>query len=366
MALTPEQAMRLAIEEGRKGFGFVSPNPAVGCVILDKNNELLAKGFHARVGGPHAEVNALNQVKDQEKLKGAQLFVTLEPCAHEGRTPSCAKTLAKLPLASVIYGLRDPNPKVNGLGAEILRSAGIRVEPFSGLQEELEELAEVFLLNQQERRPFVALKVASSMDGKIALANGQSQWITGETSRSHVHYLRGCYDAVLTGSKTILLDDPRLDARDEAFREKRQRLVILDHDGSLDSLKGRNLAMVRSSEDVLVIVPEGRGGRIDFGEKVEVPLSNQRFDLTILLKTLAEREIWSVFVEAGGYTVARFLEARLVDRLFLFFGGKILGEGLAWTDGLNFQSLAEVPRLDRISVRKFENDLMVSGRVRFS
>src|SRR5262245_40143194 len=145
MKLTPKEAMAVAIEEGRKGAGFVSPNPLVGCVILDRNGEFVAKGYHAKIGDLHAETHALQHVADPSRLDGAQFFVTLEPCAHEGRQPSCAKTLAALPIASVTYGLQDPNPKVSGQGVEILRRAGKKVELITELRPELEELAEIFL-----------------------------------------------------------------------------------------------------------------------------------------------------------------------------------------------------------------------------
>jgi diaminohydroxyphosphoribosylaminopyrimidine deaminase/5-amino-6-(5-phosphoribosylamino)uracil reductase len=191
MFLTPNEAMKLAIEEAARGAGFVAPNPLVGCVILSRDGALIGRGHHERIGEGHAEVRALESVADVSQLNAAQVFVTLEPCAHQGRTPSCAEALAKLPIASVTYGLEDPNPLVAGKGAEILRAAGKTVQIFGGLKTELEEACEIFLMNMREKRAFVALKAAASLDGKIALPDGSSQWITGEESRAHVQSLRG-------------------------------------------------------------------------------------------------------------------------------------------------------------------------------
>ncbi len=363
--LAPEQAMMMAIEEGRKGAGFVSPNPLVGCVITDRNHQLIGIGHHAKVGEGHAEVNAIKQVSDASRLNGAHVYVTLEPCAHEGRTPSCAKMLAALPIASVTYGMEDPNPLVRGKGAEILKAAGKKVAVVDGLRDELEELAEIFLMNMRQLRPFVGVKVASSLDGRIALSDGTSQWITGESARTHVHYLRGIYDAVLTGAGTVLKDDPKLNSRDPLFAGKAQRLVILDPDGeTLGRLPELNVASVRASEDVFVIVKPGGAKKMSYGRVLEAPMREQGFDLLEVLKVLKDHKVESVFVEAGGFTVSRFLRANLVDRLYLFMAAKILGEGMSWTEGLKLRSLAETPQLRKIRVQTFGEDLLLTARLR--
>jgi diaminohydroxyphosphoribosylaminopyrimidine deaminase/5-amino-6-(5-phosphoribosylamino)uracil reductase len=364
MTLSPLEAMKLAVEEGKKGAGFVSPNPLVGAVILDRNYNLVGKGFHRRVGDAHAEVNALKEIENPGHLDGAHVFVTLEPCAHEGRTPSCAKALAKLPIASVTYGLKDPNPLVAGQGARILREAGKTVEPFTDLQDELEELAEIFLMNMRSKRPFIAVKVASSLDGRIALAGGESQWITNEESRAHVQYLRGCYDAVLTGVGTFLRDDPRLNSRDARFGGKNQRVVLLDPSGkSFAKLAKSRLWSVREPGDILVITgplsvdaPEGI-------RHVEIPDADGAFEMPALMDALMEAEVHSLFVEAGAYTVSGFLKARLVDRLYLFQAPKILGEGLGWTSGFTLSSLVQAPILRHPRLERFGGDFLVTGRL---
>lgn len=365
MKLTPIEAMRLAIEEGSKGAGFVSPNPLVGCVILDKNFEFLAKGYHARLGELHAETHALAAVTDKSRLEGAHLYVTLEPCAHEGRQPSCAKTLAALPIASVTYGLQDPNPRVSGKGAEILRAAGKMVSLFTELQVELEELAEIFLMNQRHHRPFITVKVASSLDGQVALEDGTSQWITGEAARGHVQSLRGFHDAVLTGAGTFLRDNPRLNSRDPRFQNKTLPVILLDPGGETSGKLGPSqLLQVREARDLIVVTAPG----VKIPEPVahiEQPLKNGEFDLRALIQLLHGRGLNSLFVEAGARTVSSFLRQQLADRLHVFMAPKLLGKGLGWTSGLHISSLAQAVRLEHTRVERLGPDWLITGRPAF-
>lgn len=356
------QAMVLAIEEGKKGAGFVSPNPLVGCVILDRQQNLIGKGYHARVGEAHAEINAVNSVADKSKLEGAHLFVTLEPCAHVGRTPACAQALAALPLASVTYGLEDPNPLVSGRGAEILRQAGKRVVEFSGLKRELGELAEIFLTNVRMKRPFVALKVASSLDGKIAFHDGSSQWITGEAARQHVQFLRGCYDSVLVGHGTFEKDNPRLNSRSEIFASKPQRAVILDPEGrSFARLKDSALLQVRNPADVFIVTGPGIKGAPEF-RHLQVRLIDGGFDLGELLQQLQSEGVHSVLVEGGAHAHSAFLRSHLVDRIYVFLAPKIMGDAKGWTSGLHFSGFKEALVLNDTSMQAFGTDWLISGR----
>ncbi|MES2857221.1 MAG: bifunctional diaminohydroxyphosphoribosylaminopyrimidine deaminase/5-amino-6-(5-phosphoribosylamino)uracil reductase RibD, partial [Bdellovibrionota bacterium] len=191
--VTPSRAMRLALEEARLGWGFVSPNPLVGCAIVDKDHRLLGVGFHERVGADHAEISALKAVGDNSKINGAHIYVTLEPCAHQGRTGSCAQALAPLKPASVTYAVEDPNPLVAGKGAAVLLEAGVRCEHISQradipdrreLELLAEKLAEVFLHNHRTKEPFIGLKVATSTDGMMASSSGEPRWLTGAESRT--------------------------------------------------------------------------------------------------------------------------------------------------------------------------------------
>lgn len=362
MKLTPREAMTLAIEEGRQGAGFVAPNPLVGCVILDRDGGFLAKGYHARLGDLHAETAALQTVHDPRRLEGAHVFVTLEPCAHQGRQPSCAQTLAKLPIASVTYGLEDPDPRVSGRGHEILAKAGIRVTRFDELREELEDLAEIFLVNQRAGRAFVTLKLATSLDGRVALANGESQWITGESARGHVQSLRGFHDAVLTGAGTVLRDDPRLNSRDPRFAGKPQRLVVLDVNGETSArLPTSRLLEVRRPEDIVFVT--GPGVRAPEGvTHLEFAVADGEIALKDLLARLRASNVHSVFLEAGGRTASSFLRQGLVDRLLVFMAPRLLGNGRGWTEDLEIPSLDRAVGLRFSRVERFGEDLLMSLR----
>jgi len=364
--LTPEEAMLMAIDEGKKGAGFVSPNPLVGCVIVDREHRLLAKGHHRRLGDLHAETHALSQIQDHSLLDGAHFYVTLEPCAHQGRQPSCAKALAQLPIASVTFGLQDPHPRVAGQGAEILRQAGKEVHEFSGLKDELEELAEIFLVNWRQERAFVTLKVATSLDGRTALKSGESQWITGPMARDKVHELRGCHDAILTGAGTVLKDDPRLNSRHARFQAKTLPVVVLDPKGSLAGrLSSSQLLQVREPEHVWLITEPG----VRIPEPIthlQMETKSGDFPLAKLLINLRGRGLHSLFVEAGETTLSKFLEQQIGDRLTVFMAPKILGDGLGWTSGLKLQSLEHSVQLKGSRHETLGEDWLVTGRLSFA
>lgn len=367
MKLSPEQAMRLAITEAQKGAGFVSPNPLVGCVILNKEHELIAVGYHAKVGGPHAEVSALQAVKDPSQFQGAHLFVTLEPCSHFGRTPPCAEALARLPLASVTYGLKDPNPKVSGKGLEIIRSAGIEVRTLPELTEDLEDLAEIFLMNMRKSRPFVAIKVATSLDGQMALLSGESQWITSEEARDHVQYLRGVYDAIMVGVGTFLADDPRLNSRDSRFENRPSKAVLVDPEGrSLTRLKQSALLSVRKPEELFLIthpkvsLPKDLEGV----QHLKIEMTRERWGWDSIFSQLYARGVNSVMVEGGSFVYSDLIREKEVDRLYLYMAPKILGarQGLSWTKDLSIEKLSQGRSLRRMNFQNFGPDVLITGR----
>ncbi len=365
--------MSLAIRQAQKGAGFVAPNPLVGCVILDQEQRLLSLGYHRRWGGDHAEVEALKKIPTQDRrraLQGAQVFVTLEPCAHQGLTPSCAHELIRWPLAKVIYGLKDPNPKVSGKGAEIIRQKGISCEQADFLQGELEDLAEVFLTNMREQRSFIALKVASSLDGKLAMANGESQWITNESSRHHVQYLRGIYQAVLIGRQTLLKDQPRLNSRHPRFQDRQNTVIVLDPKGqSLDGLAHSSLAQVRPLDKIVLVLSErrkkalGPRGRIGFELLFCPELESGQLDLLWLSRELYRQGIASILVEGGAHTHSQFLQQGPADRLYQFLGPVLMGgpQAIGWTEGLQIQSFQERLVLRRMKAFKLEDNILVTG-----
>ena len=221
---THHKWMKEALELASLGKGYVSPNPLVGCVVVDNKGNKIGEGFHKKFGESHAEVNAISSITNKELLSGATVYVTLEPCSHIGKTPPCADMLAALPLKEVIIAMKDPNPKVNGNGIRILKNAGIKVQ-VGILESEAEKLNEFFIHHQNFGRPFITLKIAQTADGFLAAADGDSQWISGKQSRKKVHEWRAEYDAVLIGRTTAMADNPSLTVRHIKGRQPK-RIVI--------------------------------------------------------------------------------------------------------------------------------------------
>ncbi|MEK2646964.1 bifunctional diaminohydroxyphosphoribosylaminopyrimidine deaminase/5-amino-6-(5-phosphoribosylamino)uracil reductase RibD [Bdellovibrio sp. BCCA] len=377
--LTEEQAMKLAISEAYKGATRVSPNPLVGSVVLDAQGGFLACGHHEFYGGPHAEVNALKNLSSAE-LKDAHVFVTLEPCAHEGKTPSCAKMMAKLPLKKVTFGLIDPNPLVAGQGADILRNAGIDAEVFSSADPKedreiktlLEEVCEAFLWNFREKKVFVALKMASSLDGQVALRSGESQWITGPESREYVHYLRACYDAILVGKGTIDFDNPSLNVRHPEINKKNKVVVIDGEAELLHRFTDLKLAQIHAASDVFWCVAE------DMKENVEKTLktlsiapqiiyvkTNVGGDLNLedLLAQLHLKGLRSVMVEGGAFTASSFIDQGLVNRIYMFQAPIIMGSGgsRSWTETVRVPTMKDKIHVKNPRYLTFGSDFMITG-----
>lgn len=377
--LSHEQAMRLAISEAHKGATRVSPNPLVGSVVLDAQGGFLSSGYHEYFGGPHAEVNALKNLSKAE-LTGAQVFVTLEPCAHEGKTPSCAKMMAQLPLAKVTFGLIDPNPLVAGQGAEILRAAGITAEVFfSQIEREdreikilLEEACEAFLWNFRQKKIFVGLKMASSLDGQVALRSGESQWITGPESREFVHYLRACFDAILVGKGTVGFDNPSLNIRHPKI-EKKNKVVVIDGEGELlAQLFQLKLSQVHDSDSLFWCVSAEAKERVaNILEHIQSPPRvvyvktrvGGDLDLEDLLGQLYKLGLRSVMVEGGAYTASSFINDGLVNRLYLFQAPIIMGSGgsRSWTETIRLASMKEKIQMKNPRYLTFGNDFMITG-----
>lgn len=368
------EAMLLAIQEAGRGAPFVSPNPLVGCVVLDAQGGFLSSGYHERYGDPHAEVNALKGLSEAE-LSKARVFVTLEPCAHEGKTPSCAKHLARLPVAQVTYGLVDPNPLVSGQGAQILRDAGkecvlYRDAHGADLDQDLEEVAEVFLWNFRHKKVFVALKAATSLDGRMATALGQSQWITGPESRQEVHRLRAALDGVLVGVGTFLADNPSLDIRLEGIK-KENHAIVLDPEGrGLAALGSAKLLQVRSAEKVIFAVALERAPALQaqadsLGVKLLAVKRDRELglDLPMLLKGLWDLGLRSILVEGGAVTNHTFLRAEAVQRLHLFQAPIIVGGAGAhgWSGQFAVPTLAQALVFERSRTRVFGRDLYRTG-----
>lgn len=362
-----EQYMRRALELAKLGEGHVSPNPMVGCVVV-KDGRIIAEGYHERVGEFHAERNAL--MKCTEDPAGADLYVTLEPCCHYGRTPPCTEIIIEKKIGRVFVAALDVNPLVAGKGVRTLRDAGIEVET-GLLEEEALRLNEVFYHFFETHRPFVAMKYAMTLDGKIACHTGDSQWITGEASRRYVHGLRKKYSSILVGIGTALADDPMLNCRTEDGADP----VRVVADSALRLPEGSQL--VKTARDIPVIVmtseriledDEGKAKAEALrARQVEViPCGTDRVDFGKALDLLAERDIDSVLVEGGGTVNGSFLEAGLVDRVYAFLGPKLVGgaESKSPVEGTGVSRMADAVELTDIEVERFDDDIMITGLVR--
>jgi len=371
MNLSPQQAMRTAIQEAYKGATRVSPNPLVGAVVLNAEGKLLDSGYHEFYGGPHAEVNALRNIPE-ELLRGATVFVTLEPCAHEGKTPSCAKMLAKLPLKKVVYGLVDPNPLVAGQGAAILQSAGIETEVFSETHPEfkadLEEVCEAFLWNFRQKKVFVSLKIAQSLDGQTGLKTGESKWITNEKSREYAHYLRACHDATLVGRGTIQQDNPALNIRHPQI-QKENRVVVMDPQGGLlQNALQLQVTRLHKPENLFWCVSAQKkvADEVPFARVLKIQETPEgTFDLEDLLQNLWNQGLRSVMVEGGPHTAAKFLKRNLVNRLYVFTAPVVIGSqgGRSWTEGMGISEMRDRRVLKNPHTMSFGADTLMTGRL---
>lgn len=349
--LTQDQHwMQRAIELARRGQYSTKPNPNVGCVIV-KDGQMIGEGFHPKAGQPHAEVFALRQAGEQ--VQGATAYVTLEPCAHYGRTPPCAEALVKAQVKKVIIACPDPNPLVAGKGVEILRNAGIEVE-VGVLQQQAHPLNEGFLKAMATGMPYVRLKIAASLDGRTAMASGESKWITGPAARQDVQHWRAISGVVMTGIDTVLADDCQLNVRelpnidlDQVVQPKR---MILDRQGRLPL----TAKILQQPETVMVMGPF-RQELADLGvQQLDVqPLKD-------LLRTLSQHyQIYDVLVEAGATLSTAFLQDGLVDEMICYVAPTLLGQSARSMFDADFSRLAEQLRFKFEQVTPLGDDLRI-------
>ncbi|MRR06750.1 MAG: bifunctional diaminohydroxyphosphoribosylaminopyrimidine deaminase/5-amino-6-(5-phosphoribosylamino)uracil reductase RibD [Deltaproteobacteria bacterium] len=352
--------MRRALALARRGLGRTSPNPAVGCVIV-RNGEIVGEGWHRKAGTPHAEVHALSQAGD--RARAADVYVTLEPCSHHGRTPPCAEALIKAGVARVFAGMTDPNPLVSGRGLAMLREAGIFVE-CGVLEEECRILNEAFLKHVTTGLPFVILKSAMTLDGKTATASGDSKWITCEESRRYVHTLRSRVDAIMVGVGTVLADDPQLTCR--MVRGKDPHRIVVDSRlrtpptaalFHLDSQAKTILATIERDPEKTAVM-QGLAAETLLCEEEE-----GRVDLADLLRRLGARGVQSILLEGGRELVGSAVRKGLVDKYLLFYAPKIIagGDGYGLCSGPGVERMADAFRLKADSVRRFAEDFLVIG-----
>jgi diaminohydroxyphosphoribosylaminopyrimidine deaminase/5-amino-6-(5-phosphoribosylamino)uracil reductase len=351
-----KRALRLAVA----GRGRTSPNPVVGAVLVKRGN-VVGEGYHAKIGEAHAEIVALRQAG--EKARGAVLYVNLEPCTHYGRTPPCVPQVIKAGVKRVVSGMEDPNPLVNGKGIEALRKSGLDVR-VGVLEKECRRLNEAFCKYILKKEPFVVLKVAATLDGKIATRNGDSKWISGEASRRFVHKLRDQVDGVLVGIGTILRDDPLLTARMKEGRDPYR--IVLD---SRLKIPEKAKVFERSPSKVILATtgsaPQDKIERLKKrGVRVFIIDSKEgRVDLKSCLSKLGEIGIMNLLIEGGGQVNGSFLDEGLIDKFLFFLSPKLIGDpqALGIFGGRGVTNLKEAVVLKEVKTKRIGEDIFVEG-----
>lgn len=362
--MAEEQFMKRAIELAKQGVGWTAPNPLVGAVVV-KNGRVIGEGYHRKYGELHAERNALAACT--EDPAGATLYVTLEPCCHYGKTPPCTEIIIEKKIAKVVIGSRDPNPKVAGKGARILREHGINVvEDY--MREACDALNPVFFHYITTKTPYVVLKFAMTLDGKIATRTGASKWITGEAARNHVHQLRGRYAGILAGIGTVLADDPMLNCRIDGAHQP-LRIILDSH---LRIPMGSRLVRSANEYPLLIVCNESTRDREEGTNRIQkleeagakvwtLPEKNGHPDLNVLMQRLGEEKIDSVLIEGGGTVNEAVLKAHIVHHVYAYIAPKIFGGEDAKTpvEGSGIRLPQECAKLRLAKITVLLNDMLL-------
>lgn len=366
-----EKYMRRAIELAKKGSGHVNPNPLVGAVIV-RDGEIIGEGYHECYGQLHAERNAIaNAKKRGNSLEGSTIYVTLEPCCHYGKTPPCTEAIIEEKIARVVVGSDDPNPLVSGKGFQMLREKGIEVIPHF-LKEECDAMNHVFFHYIRTGTPYVAMKYAMTMDGKIACYTGDSKWVTGEESRAHVQTLRNHYKGIMAGIGTVLADDPMLNCRIEGGRDP-IRIITDSHlripmDSQLVRTAGQQpliVACLPDADEEKAAQLQEKGVEVlripgvttaDITEEQKEVIS-----LPVLMKELGARKIDGILLEGGGQLNESALQAGIVDRIYCYIAPKIFGGAQAKTpvEGQGLTRAADAWQFNRIGMQEFGQDILL-------
>ena len=362
--MAEEQFMKRAIELAKQGVGWTAPNPLVGAVVV-KNGRVIGEGYHRKYGELHAERNALAACTEDPAV--ATLYVTLEPCCHYGKTPPCTEIIIEKKIAKVVIGSRDPNPKVAGKGARILREHGINVvEDY--MREACDALNPVFFHYITTKTPYVVLKFAMTLDGKIATRTGASKWITGEAARNHVHQLRGRYAGILAGIGTVLADDPMLNCRIDGAHQP-LRIILDSH---LRIPMGSRLVRSAKEYPLLIVCNESTRGREEGTNRIQkleeagakvwtLPEKNGHPDLNVLMQRLGEEKIDSVLIEGGGTVNEAVLKAHIVHHVYAYIAPKIFGGEDAKTpvEGSGIRLPQECAKLRLAKITVLLNDMLL-------
>ena len=344
-----EQFLKETLRLAKKGMGWTNPNPMVGAVIV-RDGQIIVKGYHKKAGLPHAEIEAIKHAK--ESLQGAILYVNLEPCIHFGKTPPCVNEIIKSRIKRVVCSTLDPNPKVSGKGLRNLERAGIATE-VGLLKDEARALNEPFFVFHEKKRPFIALKFAASLDGKIATQSGDSKWITNQKARHYARNLRSKYQAILVGINTVLRDNPNLG---DTLR------IILD-----STLKiPLNCKVLRDTNVLIATTIRADMKKTQLFKRMGIPVitfDGDKIPLNTLLKELTKREIISILVEGGGKTLGSFMKEKLVDKVYAFQSPILIGEGVSVTTGWGVQKLEDAIRLQNVTFKRFDDNRLTIGYI---
>jgi diaminohydroxyphosphoribosylaminopyrimidine deaminase/5-amino-6-(5-phosphoribosylamino)uracil reductase len=364
--MNDNEYMQMALTLAEKGCGRVSPNPMVGAVVVHAGR-VVGQGYHQYVGGPHAEVNAIDDAGDA--ARNATLYVTLEPCNHFGRTPPCTQKILEAGINRVVVAMQDPNPDVAGGGNAFLVSRGVDLE--CGVEEAAaRRLNESFIKFVRTGKPFVILKIASTLDGRIATRSGDARWVTGESARAHVHQLRHAMDAIMVGVGTVEADDPQLTTRLENGRGIDPVRVVLDT-GLRMSEKARMLHQDSKASTWVVCGSDASPAakkrlRAEGAMIVQTPLMGKRIDLDALMPQLGQRGVTSLLIEGGAQVAGAALRAGVVDKVVFFYAPKIYGgdDGVPICGGRGPDLMRDSLAVSHIELDRMGDDIMVSGYLR--
>lgn len=354
-ASSDEFFMRQSIKLAKKGLSWTNPNPLVGAVIV-KNGAIIGQGFHRQAGFPHAEIEALNSLKTDPK--GATMYINLEPCVHFGRTPPCTEAIKKSGINKVVCAALDPNPKVCGKGLTSLQKVGIKTL-VGILEKEARKLNETFFTFYGKQRPFVAIKFAASLDGKMATAGGDSKWITCESARNYARSLRAKYQAILVGINTILTDNPNLGVRNKGKKDPIR--IILDPKLRipLDTqvLRDANVIIATTTK-----APESKKGQLENLGITVLSFDTEYIKIMELLSALKEKDIISILVEGGGRTLGSFVDCGIIDKVYAFHAPRLIGGNKAVSiGGKGIQLVENALHLKNLSFKKFDDNFLTIG-----
>ena len=360
--INPHKVMEEACQLALMGKGYTKTNPVVGAIVV-KDSKIISRGFHTGFGGPHAEIEAIAAAG--EDARGADLYVTLEPCSHYGKTPPCTKRIIEAGIKRVFIGVCDPNPLNAGKGIwELLNH---KIEVFLGFAETLcAELIEDFAKYIYAKTPYYTLKIAQTLDGKIATPTGESKWITSESSRNYVHYLRSVSDAILVGINTVLKDDPELNPR-LVFSENDPVKVVLDNHLKIPE----NSKLIKNSAEKLIIFTSKKACETEKSKKfMELGIkvfaseeNNGLIDLHYVSEKLIENNLLNILVEGGGQIFGSFIRDKMADKIHLFIAPRILGDGVTSVSNSGILKISDALTLGEYSIKKFENDILISSKI---